>query len=61
MITIEDLLKNNPSVYKLTNLVIKRALELNSQTQAAGAAKPQHPVNAALEEVVAGKISYRCK
>ena len=59
MITIEDLLKKNPSLYKLTNMVIKRALELNSQMQHTSTDKPQRPVTVALNEVLEGKVS--CK
>ena len=61
--TVEDLLKKTPSIYRLTNMAIKRALELSQQAPAvaAGAGEPQMPVVRALNEILEGKISCKDK
>ena len=48
-------------MYKLTNMVIKRALELSSQMQHENPAQPQRPITVALNEILVGKISYKEK
>ncbi len=60
-ITIGDLLKRNPSVYKLTNMAIKRALELSKELSQTGTGKHQRPITVALNEILEGKISYKSK
>ena len=58
-IMIEDLLKRSPSVYKLTNMAIKRALELDKEMPQTGAGENQGPINIALNEILEGKLSYK--
>ena len=58
-ITIGGLLKMSPSVYKLTNMAIKRVLELSKQTSHADTGKHEGPITIALNEILEGKISYK--
>ncbi|PIP67891.1 MAG: DNA-directed RNA polymerase subunit omega [Candidatus Omnitrophica bacterium CG_4_9_14_0_2_um_filter_42_8] len=58
---VEKIFKGSDSIYKITILAAKRAVELNN------GAKPLIKTNAtrfstiALEEVAAGKITYKVK
>ncbi len=60
-ITTENLLKRNPSIYKLTNMVIKRAMELNKKISQTDTGKNQRPIAIALDEILEGKILYKGK
>jgi DNA-directed RNA polymerase omega subunit len=59
-IPLEDLLKKTGSIYKLTNLASKRALELNGGAQPLLKKKNFSKLSTvALKEIQEGKISYK--
>jgi DNA-directed RNA polymerase subunit omega len=57
----EKVLKNGDSIYKLTLLAAKRAVELNNGAQRLVETEATKPSTIALEEIARGKVKYVLK
>ncbi len=58
-VALEDLLDKTDSIYKLTVLAARRALELNMGVPKLIETTDKNPIIVALEEIAEGKISYK--
>lgn len=56
-----DTLKNGNSIYKVTLIAAKRAVELNNGAQKLIESKSKKFSTIALEEIGQGKVSYKMK
>ncbi len=58
-VALEDLLDKTDSIYKLTVLAARRALELNMGAPKLIETTDKNSIVVALEEIAEGKISYK--
>lgn len=58
-VALEDLLDKTDSIYKLTVLAARRALELNMGVPKLIETTDKNSIVVALEEIAEGKISYK--
>jgi len=58
-VALEDLLDKTDSIYKLTVLAARRALELNMGVPKLIETTDKNSIVIALEEIAEGKISYK--
>ena len=58
-VALEDLLDKTDSIYKLTVLAARRALELNMGVPKLIETADRNSIVVALEEIAEGKVSYK--
>ena len=58
-VALEDLLDKTDSIYKLTVLAARRALELNMGVPKLVETTDKNSIVVALEEIAEGKVSYK--
>jgi len=58
-VALEDLLDKTDSIYKLTVLAARRALELNMGAPKLIETTDKNSIVVALEEIAEGKVSYK--
>ncbi len=58
-VALEDLLDKTDSIYKLTVLAARRALELNMGVPKLIETTDKNSIVVALEEIAEGKVSYK--